>query len=214
MLPSRWKNPPRLAIAIRASCRLRPNSMVDERPPSQHRFQLAVVPGVLIRAIVSSYRPLLALVGFAAMLSLLAQPAMAGMEEASRRCRPMIVPTAEKDLQVLVKERDPRAQFLAGLYVYGNPEFEDLRSQQGGAAAARCRRARLCAGDDPACRRLRRRQGRAEERVRCLQVARHRRTLECAEAPQSLLDQVCRELKPDEIEKAKAAALAYTFKTK
>src|SRR5262249_56215314 len=24
--------------------------------------------------------------------------------------------------QVLIKERDPRAQFLAGLYIYGNPE--------------------------------------------------------------------------------------------
>ena len=32
-------------------------------------------------------------------------------------------------------------------------------------------------------------------------------------APQPL-EQVARELKPDEIEKAKAAALAYTFKTK
>ena len=29
-----------------------------------------------------------------------------------------------------------------------------------------------------------------------------------------LLEQVARELKPDEIEKAKAAAAAYTFKTK
>jgi hypothetical protein len=32
-------------------------------------------------------------------------------------------------------------------------------------------------------------------------------------APQSL-EQLTRELKPDEVEKAKAAALAYTFKTK
>jgi hypothetical protein len=32
-------------------------------------------------------------------------------------------------------------------------------------------------------------------------------------APQSV-DQIVRELKPDEIEKAKAEALAYTFKTK
>ena len=33
-------------------------------------------------------------------------------------------------------------------------------------------------------------------------------------AHRSCLEQVARELKPDEIEKAKAAALAYTFKTK
>ena len=32
------------------------------------------------------------------------------------------MPTAEKELQTLAKERDPRAQFLLGFYVYGNPE--------------------------------------------------------------------------------------------
>ena len=34
---------------------------------------------------------------------------------------------AEKDLQVLVKERDPRAQYLLGLYVYGNPDSKLFR---------------------------------------------------------------------------------------
>ena len=76
--------------------------------------------------IVSSYRPLLALFGFAAMLPLLAQPAMAGMEEAIKAMQANDLPTAEKELTVLIKERDPRAQFLAGFYIYGNPEFEAL----------------------------------------------------------------------------------------
>ena len=163
---------------------------------------------------VRSCRTLLALLGAAATLTVLAQPAAAGIEEAVKAMQAGDVATAEKELQVLVKERDPRAQFLAGLYIYGNPEFEALRRQQGDAAAARCRRARLRAGDAADRRRLCRGQGRAQERLRSLQVDGHRRALECAGARRSAYEQVARELKPDEIEKAKAAALAYTFKTK
>ena len=46
----------------------------------------------------------------------------AGMEEAVKAMQAGDMATAEKELQVLVKERDPRAQFFAGLYIYGNPD--------------------------------------------------------------------------------------------
>ena len=58
--------------------------------------------------------------------------------------------------------------------------FEVLRRQQGDADAARCRRARLRAGDAADRRRLCRGQGRAEEPVRSLQVGGDRRALACA----------------------------------
>jgi len=114
---------------------------------------------------VFSCRSLLALLGFAAMSTVLAQPATAGMEEAVKAMQANDLPTAEKELAVLIKERDPRAQFLAGFYISGNPESK---------------------------------------------LAEH---WNAPVAPQSV-DQIVRELKPDEIEKAKAEALAYTFKTK
>ena len=57
-----------------------------------------------------------------ATLLLAAQPAAAGMEEAVRALQAGDPVTAEKELQLLVKERDPRAQFLLGLYIYGNAE--------------------------------------------------------------------------------------------
>ena len=71
---------------------------------------------------VRSCRPLLAFCGAAAILTLLAQPAAAGIEEAVKAMQAGDLPTAEKELQVLIKERDPRAEFLSGLYIYGNPE--------------------------------------------------------------------------------------------
>src|ERR1051325_5211737 len=46
------------------------------------------------------------------------------MEEAVKAMQAGDVTTAEKELQVLVKERDPRAQHFAGLFIYGNPDFK------------------------------------------------------------------------------------------
>ena len=51
-----------------------------------------------------------------------ATPATAGIEEAVKALQAGDVPAAEKELQTLAKERDPRALFLLGLYIYGNPE--------------------------------------------------------------------------------------------
>ena len=61
-------------------------------------------------------------VGLASGLLAGVQPAWAGIEDAMKALQSGDVAQAEKDLQVLVKERDPRAQFLLGLYVYGNPD--------------------------------------------------------------------------------------------
>ena len=66
-------------------------------------------------------RVLFAALGSATLLGL-AQPAFAGFDEALKALQSGDFATSEKELQVLIKERDPRAQFLAGLYIYGNPE--------------------------------------------------------------------------------------------
>ena len=55
-------------------------------------------------------------------VSLFAQPAAAGMEDAVKALQSGDVVAAEKELQALAKERDPRAQFFLGLYIYGNPD--------------------------------------------------------------------------------------------
>src|SRR5713226_2668519 len=58
----------------------------------------------------------------ALMLATFAQPAAAGMEEALKALQSNDPATAEKELDVLAKERDPRAEFLLGLYVYGSAD--------------------------------------------------------------------------------------------
>src|SRR5258708_31737786 len=60
--------------------------------------------------------------GAIATLAVVTHPAAAGIEEGVKAMQAGDVATAEKELQVLVKERDPRAQFLVGLFIYGNPE--------------------------------------------------------------------------------------------
>ena len=52
----------------------------------------------------------------------LVQPALAGVEDGLKALQAGDMPAAEKALQLLAKERDPRAQFLLGFYVYGNPD--------------------------------------------------------------------------------------------
>src|SRR3977135_2983728 len=93
-----------------------PNSVVNESPPSQHR----IPTGRRLREcssvrFVFSCRPLLALLGFAAMSTVLAQPAAAGMEEAVKAMQANDLATAEKELTGLIKERDPGDAHLAGL---------------------------------------------------------------------------------------------------
>ncbi len=141
------------------------------------------------------------------------QPAWAGIEDALKALQSGDVAAAEKDLQVLVKERDPRAQFLVGLYVYGNPDSKmfDLNkaapllldASERGYVPAMIPLAGAYAEGKGVPKSL-------FDSYKWLAIA------ERWNAPNAapLLEQVSRELKPDEIEKAKAAAVAYTFKTK
>ena len=141
------------------------------------------------------------------------QPAWAGIEDALKALQGGDVAQAEKDLQVLVKERDPRAQFLLGLYVYGNPDSKmfDLNkaapllldASERGYVPAMIPLAGAYAEGKGVPKSL-------IDSYKWLAIAERWNSPNAA----PLLEQVGRELKPDEIEKAKAAAAAFTFKTK
>ena len=143
-----------------------------------------------------------------------AQPAAAGIEEAVKAMQAGDMATAEKDLQVLVKERDPRAQFLLGLYIYGNPDSKlfDLNkaapllldAAERGYVPAMLPIAGAYAEGKGVPKSL-------FEAYKWLAIAERWNAPNAAAVPTS---RSARELKPDEIEKAKAAAAAYTFKTK
>ncbi|MFO1081693.1 MAG: hypothetical protein U1E23_13825 [Reyranellaceae bacterium] len=144
---------------------------------------------------------------------LLAQPAAAGFEEGVKALQAADLPTAEKELQLLVKERDPRAEFLVGLYVYGNPESKLydvnkatpllLDAAERGYVPAMLPIAGAYAEGKGVPKS-------AFEAYKWLVIAEY---WNAPVAPQSF-DQLGRDLKPDEIEKAKAAAAAFTFKAK
>ena len=162
---------------------------------------------------VHSCRAFLALLGSATLLMTLGQPAAAGMEEAVKAMQAGDVATAEKEIQVLVKERDPRAEFLAGLYIYGNPESKLydvnkatpllLDAAERGYVPAMLPIAGAYAEGKGVPKS-------AFEAYKWIAIAER---WNAPVAPQAY-DQLARELKPDEIEKAKAEALTYTFKTK
>ncbi len=162
---------------------------------------------------VQSCRALPALLAFSAAAILFAGPAVAGFEEGIKALQAGDVPTAEKELQLLVKERDPRAQFVAGLYIYGNPDtkFYDpnkatpmlLDAAERGYVPAMLPLAGAYAEGKGVPRS-------PAEAYKWIAIAER---WNAPVAPQSF-DQLAREMKPEEIEKAKADALAYTFKTK
>lgn len=123
------------------------------------------------------------------------------------------LPKAEKDLQVLAKERDPRAEFLLGLYIYGNPDSKLfdmskavpllLDAAERGYTPALIPLAGAYADGKGVPKSV-------SEAYKWLVVA-QRWNLPNAE---ELMGQIAPQLKPDEIEQAKAAGTAYTFKTK
>lgn len=162
---------------------------------------------------VRSFQALPAFLAFSAAAALYASPAAAGFEEGIKALQGGDVATAEKELQLLVKERDPRAQFIAGLYIYGNPDtkFYDVNKATPMLLDAAER------GYVPAMLPLA--GAYAEGKGVPRSPAEAYKWLVIAErwnapvAPQSF-EQLARELKPQEIEKAKADAAAYTFKTK
>lgn len=159
------------------------------------------------------HRALIAFAPAALVLSLSAAPAYAGIEEAVKAMQAKDMLAAEKELQLLVKERDPRAQFLLGFYVYGNPDSKlfDLNKAAPLLLDAAER------GYTPAIIPLAGAYAEGKgvpksflDAYKWILIAEHWNVPNAAQ----LLDQISGELKPDEIEKAKAAAQAFTFKTK
>lgn len=152
---------------------------------------------------------LCSLLGFGTFCS----PAHAGIEEAVKAVQSGDVATAEKELQTLAKERDPRAQFLLGFYVYGHPESKlfDLAkaapllldAAERGYTPAMIPLAGIYAEGKGMPKSF-------EESYKWVAIAERWNVPNTGQ----LLEQLGRELKPDEIEKAKAAALTYVFKTK
>ncbi len=142
-----------------------------------------------------------------------APSAHAGFEEGVKALQANDLATAEKELQVLVKERDPRAQFVMGLYVYGNPQAKTfdlakaapllLDAAERGYTPAMIPLAGIYAEGKGLPKSM-------PDAYKWLTIAEHWNVQNAGQ----LAAQVAAELKPDEVEKAKAAALAFRFKTK
>lgn len=174
---------------------------------------LAALSGSLFVRLVRSFRALLPLAGAALLFTAVAQPAIAGMEEAVKALQGGDVVTAEKELQALAAARDPRAQFLLGLYIYGNAESKLfdinkatpllLDASERGYLPAMIPLAGAYAEGKGVPKSL-------FEAYKWVAIA------ERWNVPNAnlALEQATRELPADEVEKAKAAALAYQFKTK
>jgi TPR repeat protein len=159
-------------------------------------------------------RVLPALCGAVLLLGGLGQPAVAtGIEDGVKAMQSGDMPAAEKALQLLAKERDPRAQFLLGFYVYGNPDSKLydmnkatpllLDAAERGYTPAMIPLAGAYADGKGVPKSY-------SEAYKWLAIAEHWN----APNADALLIQVAHELKPDEIEHAKAAAAAFAFKTK
>ena len=152
-------------------------------------------------------------VGLAAALGLLAPPALAGIEDAAKALQAGDMAQAEKDLQVLVKERDPRAQFLLGLYVYGNPDSKMFDLNKAAPLLLDASERGYVPAMIPLAGAYAEGKGMPKslfDSYKWLAIAERWNSTNASQ----LLEQVGRELKPDEIEKAKAAAASFTFKTK
>jgi TPR repeat protein len=146
-------------------------------------------------------------------LSSLAHPAAAGFEEGVKALQAGDLAAAEKELQVLIKERDPRAEFVAGLYIYGNPESKLYDVNKATPLLLDAAERGYVPAMLPVAGAYVEGKGvpkSAFEAYKWLSIAEH---WNAPVAPQSF-EQLTHDLKPDEVEKAKAAALAFTFKTK
>ena len=167
---------------------------------------------ISVRA-VRSLRSLLCVPATAVLLAVAAQPAAAGLDEALKALQAGDVVATEKELQVLAKERDPRAQFLLGLYVYGNPESKLYDVNKATPLLLDAAERGYLPAMLPIAGAYAEAKGvpkSAFEAYKWLAVAERWN----AQVSPQAFEQLARELSPEELEKAKAAAVAYTFKTK
>ena len=149
-----------------------------------------------------------------ALLSLSAAPVWAaGLDEALKAMQAGDMAAAEKDLQLLVKERDPRAQYLLGLYVYGNPDSKLFDLNKAAPLLLDASERGYIPAMIPLAGAYAEGKGVPKsmfEAYKWLAVADRWNSPNAGQ----ILEQVGRELSPQDLEKAKAAAAAYTFKTK
>ena len=160
---------------------------------------------------VRSSRALLA--GAALLVGAIVQPAFANMEEAVKALQAGDVVAAEKDLQVLAKERDPRAQFLLGLYVYGNAESKLFDLNKAAPLLLDASERGYLPAMIPLAGAYAEGKGVPKSLIEAYKWCAIAEKWNVPNA-QLALDQAAKELKPDELEKARAAAAAYQFKTK
>lgn len=160
-----------------------------------------------------SSRLALALLQAAVAWALLVQPAAARMEEAVKALQAGDMPTAEKELQVLVKERDPRAQFMLGFYIYGNPDSKLFDLTKAAPLLLDAAERGYTPAMIPLAGIYAEGKGMPKSFFDSYKWVAIAERWNVPNATQ-LLTQVAQELKPEEIEKAKAEAIAFTFKTK
>jgi hypothetical protein len=153
-------------------------------------------------------------IGAALLLASFAGPAAAtGMEDGVKALQANDMAGAEKAFAPLAKERDPRAQFLLGLYIYGNPDSKLfdmnkaipllLDAAERGYTPAMIPLAGAYADGKGVPKSF-------AEAYKWLAIADRWNVPNAGQ----LIEQLAHELKPEEIEQAKAAATAFTFKTK
>ncbi|WP_332054862.1 hypothetical protein [Reyranella sp.] len=151
--------------------------------------------------------------GAVLMVGGLVQPAAAGIEDGLKALQTGDMPGAEKALQLLVKERDPRAQFLLGFYVYGNPDSKLFDMNKAVPLLLDAAERGYTTAIPPLASAYADGKGVPKsysEAYKWLSIDQ----LWNGPNVDALLGQIGAELKPDEIEKAKAAAAAFKFKTR
>jgi hypothetical protein len=147
------------------------------------------------------------------VLLLIAEPAAAGIEDAVKAMQSGDVATAEKELQVLAKERDPRAQFFLGLYIYGNPDSKLFDLNKAAPLLLDAAERGYTPAMVPLAGAYAEGKGVPQsyfESYKWVTIAERWNVPNVG----TLIEQVAKELKPEDIEKAKKEAAAFTFKTK
>ena len=140
-------------------------------------------------------------------------PAFANMEAGLKALKANDVVTAEKELQPAAKDRDPRAQFLLGLYVYGNPNSKLFDLTKGAPLLLDASERGYAPAMVPLAGAYADGKGVPKsfyDSMKWMLIAERWNVPNTA----PLIEQIAKELKPEEIEKAKAEAAAFTFKTK
>ena len=144
----------------------------------------------------------------------LASPAFAmGIEEVLKVLQSGDMAAAEKALLPLAKERDPRAEFLLGLYVYGNPDSKLVDMNKAVPLLLDAAERGYTPAMIPLAGAYADGKGVPKSFAEAYKWGVIAERWHAPNADQ-ILAQLAKELKPEEIEQAKAAGTAYTFKTK